>query len=252
MAWTSAAKTVPEPDYSSLDLPSPPAARPYVLLNMVMSADGKAVVDGDERGLGSGVDRQLMRQLRANADIVLSGASTLRATGTSPRLADAGLERLRTARGRSPVPLAAVLSRSGNLPFDRAFFTATDFDAVVFLSTLAPPARREAARATGRRVIDVPAGQEIPAMLATMRHLLDAAVLLVEGGPDLNAGFFALDVVDEYFVTLGPVVVGGRDTITAVEGASGFAPDDVRRLDLVSAHPNPTTGEVYVRYRARR
>ena len=39
---------VPRPDYPALDLPPPPAGRPYVLLNMVMSADGKVVVEGTE------------------------------------------------------------------------------------------------------------------------------------------------------------------------------------------------------------
>ena len=41
-----------KPDYTRLAFGPPPADRPYVLLNMVTSIDGKAVVEGSEKGLG--------------------------------------------------------------------------------------------------------------------------------------------------------------------------------------------------------
>ena len=240
-----------KPDYTALDLPEPPAERPYVLMNMVMSADGKVVIEGTEAGIGSKTDQRLMRELRGNADAVLSGASTLRATGTSSRLGDEALEQLRTARGKPRFPISVVLSRSGDLPLDKVFFTARDFDAVVYLSDAAPAARRAAIAATGRPLHTVPRAGEILAMLTHMRQSLGVQVLLVEGGPTLNAQMYALGVVDEYFLTLGPVIVGGRDTLTAVEGPSAFSPDEVKHLDLIAAVPNPQTNEVYLRYRVR-
>jgi riboflavin biosynthesis pyrimidine reductase len=242
---------LPKPDYTSLDLPPAPADRPYVLMNMVMSADGKVVIEGTEQGIGSKVDQRLMRELRVNADIVLNGAGTLRASGTSSRVGDAALEELRMNRGKPRSPIAAVISRSGDLPLDRLFFTARDFDAVVFLSSQAPPERRDAIIATGRPVHVVPSGSEVQAMLATMRHDLGLEVLLVEGGPDVNAQLWALDAVDEFFLTLGPVIVGGRYTLTAVGGPTHFSRETAPRLDLVSAIPNEETGEVYLRYRRR-
>jgi 2,5-diamino-6-(ribosylamino)-4(3H)-pyrimidinone 5'-phosphate reductase len=242
---------VTRPDYSSLDLPPPPAGRPYVLMNMVMSADGKVVIDGTEQGIGSKADQRLMRELRVNADIVLNGASTLRASGTSSRLGDAALEELRISRGKSRSPVAATLSASGDLPLDRLFFTARDFEAVVYLSERAPAEKRAAIEATGRPVVVLPAGGDIQAMLGHMRHELGAQVLLAEGGPTVNAQLFELGCVDEYFLTLGPVIVAGRDTLTAVEGARAFGRENVKRLELVTAAPNTETGEVYLRYRVR-
>ena len=88
-----------KPDYTSLELPPPPDDRPYVLINMVMSADGKVVVEGTEQGIGSKVDQRLMRELRVNADVVLNGANTLRASGSSSRLGDPVLEHLRIRAG---------------------------------------------------------------------------------------------------------------------------------------------------------
>lgn len=241
-----------KPDYTALDLPEPPTDRPYILMNMVMSADGKVVIEGTEAGIGSKTDQRLMRELRVNADAVLNGANTLRASGTSSRLGDEGLEELRIANGKPRFPIAVALSRSGKLPLDKIFFTARDFDAVVYLSEEAPADRKAALVATGRPVHIVPAGAEITAMLKHMRQELDVKVLLVEGGPTVNAQMYELGVVDEYFLTLGPVIVGGRDTLTAVEGESAFSRDDVKHLELLAAVPNPETNEVYVHYRVRR
>ncbi|HJN91711.1 MAG TPA: dihydrofolate reductase family protein, partial [Dehalococcoidia bacterium] len=173
-----------KPDYTELSFPDAPAERPYILINMVAALDGKITVQGAERGLGSPTDQRLMRELRVNADIVLNGAGTLRVSGISSRLDVEELERIRVGRGLAPQPISAVLSRSGNLPLDRRFFTALDeFDAVLYLSPAAPPASRDALRATGRLIIDVPAEAELPAMLRHMRHELGVQICLVEGGP---------------------------------------------------------------------
>ncbi|MGH2632303.1 MAG: RibD family protein [Tepidiformaceae bacterium] len=241
-----------KPDYTGLELPPPPPDRPYVLVNMVMSADGKAVIDGTEKGLGSKTDQRLMRELRVNADVVLAGSGTLRASGVSARLNDVSLEDLREARGKPRSPISSIISRSGVLPLERAFFTAPDIQGIVYLSTLAPAEARAAIVATERQVVDVEAGNEIGAALRHMRRTLDANVLLCEGGPTVNAELFAQGFVDEYFLTLGPEIVAGRNSITAVEGAEAFAADEVKHLELVSAVPNPETNEVYLRYRVRR
>lgn len=241
-----------KPDYTSLDLPAAPAGRPYVMLNMVMSMDGKVVVEGTEQGIGSKVDQRLMRELRVSADIVLNGASTLRASGTSSRLGDEILEQVRVARGKPRAPIAAVLSASGELPLDKIFFRAGDFEAVVFLAETAPAERRSAVEGTGRRVVVLPTETLIPEMLRHMRQEMGAEVLLVEGGPTVNGELFELDVVDEFFLTVGPVVVGGVQTKTPVEMATPFTRQTLRRFELVWAVPNPETDEIYCRYRRRR
>jgi riboflavin biosynthesis pyrimidine reductase len=240
------------PDYTAITFPAAPADRPYVILNMVTSLDGRVTVEGTERGLGSPRDQRLMRELRVHADVTLNGAGTLRASGTSSRLGDPALEDLRERRGLPSVPIASVLSRSGDLPLDRLFFTARDFEAVVYLSDAAPTERARAVEATGRRVVHLPAHDEMPAMLAHMRHELGASLLLVEGGPTINGQLFDLGCVDEFFLTLGAVVVNGDHLKTAVLSDRAPGLDALTRFELLSAVPNGETGEVYLRYRVRR
>ncbi len=248
-----APRALTKPDYTALEFPPPPAERPYVLVNMVASADGKTVIEGSERGLGSPTDQRLLRELRVHADVVLNGSGTLRASGTSARLGDLVLEEIRVRRAKTRLPVAAVLTASADLPLEAAFFTARDFEAVVYASARAPAERVAAIAATGRPVVTVPAGEEVPAMLRHMRDELGARLLLLEGGPTLNGDFFRQNLVDEFFLTLGAVVVGGDRGPSSVE-MPGVAPtlETVQRLELLSAVPNPATSEVYLRYRVRR
>lgn len=233
------------PNYTSLTFSDAPRDRPTVIINMVMSADGQSRIGATERGLGSETDQRLMRELRTHADIVLNGAETLRASGTDSRLDDPRLEELRLSRGQSGLPQAAIISRSADVPLDSDFFTATDFDAVVYLSAKAPADRRRSIERTGRPVVVVPDGDGFPSMLRHMRTELHARLLLVEGGPTVNGELFALGAVDEFFVSIGGVVVSGEDAFGPVRSSGHPA---LTHLRLMSVSADRENSEVYLRY----
>ena len=237
-----------KPDYTQLRLAPPKTDRPTILVNMVMSADGKTVIGQTERGLGSPTDQRLMREIRANADVILNGANTLRASGTSSSIDHKELKKLRDAQGKNSPPISAVLSRSGNLPLHRAFFQSSEFKAIVYLADTVRMDRKNRLQATGRKIHIVPSDNTILATIHHMRSELKANVLLVEGGPTINNEFFKRDLVDHYFLTLAPIIVGSHETISGIETRPSWAPNQVRRLTLVAAQPNAKTGEVYLHY----
>ncbi len=237
------------PDYANLVLPDPPPDRPYVLVNMVMSADGKIVIEGTERGLGSVADQVLMRALRANVDAVLNGASTLRKSGSNPGLGDPVLEASRGVRGLARTPLGVVLTRSGELPLDSPFFTSDAFDAIVFATSAMAGGALERLRGAGRTVEVVPQEDAVSAMLRLLRQQYGVRWLLCEGGARLNGHLFDEGLADECFVTVAPRIVGGDVTLTPVRGTRPASFAETWSLRLVSAVPNPETAEVYLRYR---
>ena len=240
-----------EIDYTQLSFPDPPADRPFVAINMVMSADGRTVVDGTERGLGSKLDQRLMRELRVHFDVVMNGGATFRASGTSARLNNPNLEQWRVDRGLTPSPIAAVLTRSGNLPPERRFFTDSGFEAIIYLSSAAPEDVRRELESRSRPVIVIVAGNEAAAALDHMRNELGATRVLVEGGATLNGDLIRQGLVDEYFLTLAPRITGGDTAHPAVQWPGDPTASRIKQLQLLHAMPDET-GEVFLRYRVDR
>jgi len=172
-----------------LDLASlAPADRPYVVLNMVASVDGRDSVGGRSAPLSTRADRELFHGLRGQVDAVLAGTGTLRAERYGRLVRDPAGRRARAERGLRPDPLAVVLTRSGDLPPDLPLLHDDDGQEVaVFSGEEAEPRRA----------------------LRALRERHGVRSLLCEGGARLNAGLLAAGVVDELFLTLSPLLARG-------------------------------------------
>ncbi|GHJ48499.1 hypothetical protein Cs7R123_58410 [Catellatospora sp. TT07R-123] len=212
----------------------PRGGQPVVRLNMVSSLDGAATVDGRSGGLGSPADQALLGLLRAQADVVLVGAGTIRAEGYTGALIGDALVALREAAGLAPHPRLAVVS--GRLDLDPAVLTTSPVRPLLVTSAEAvvPAAFAEAA--------DVVRADGPAAMVAGLRGY-GLAQVLCEGGPRLAGQFAAADLLDEVCLTVSPVLAGpGASRIVA--GESGTAP---RRLEL--AHTLTDGTHLFLRYR---
>jgi riboflavin biosynthesis pyrimidine reductase len=163
-----------------------PDDRPYVVANMVSSADGRATLDGASAGLSGPADRALFHALRGQVDAVLAGTGTLRVERYRRLTMQPERREGRRARGLAPDPLAVVLSRSGDLP-DIELLTDPEQPRAVFTGDDADPA----------------------SALRRVRQEHGVRSLLCEGGPTLLGSLFAAGLVDELFLVLSPVVVGG-------------------------------------------
>lgn len=97
---------------------TPPAGRPWVMVNMIASADGAVTVGGTSGGLGSPADRAVFAAARACADWILAGAGTVRAECYRLPRPSAAARAARLAAGRSERPGLAVVSASLDLDPD--------------------------------------------------------------------------------------------------------------------------------------
>jgi riboflavin-specific deaminase-like protein len=189
-----------------------PADRPFVYMNFVSTLDGRAARDGRTATLGSDADLELLLELRVLSDAVMLGTGTLRAEGYD-RLVRAEPRRARrVANGLAADPLAVVLTRRFDVPWEAGLFQAPAQPVLVYTG-----AEGEAP--------DVPAAVEVirltdPRPAAALADLRARGVraLLCEGGPTLFGALLADGVVDELFLTLTPIVTGDEDEPNIVAG----------------------------------
>ena len=214
-----------------------PAGRPHVAVNMIASVDGRGAVDGRTRGLGSPGDRELFHRLRAQADAVLAGATTIRTERYGPIVREPELQALRAARGEPVQPLAVTVSRT--LDFDPALPLLADPDShLVVLTPSAGELPPCAARVSYLR------GDSLTGLLADLRREHGVRSLVCEGGPALNGELLAAGLVDELFLSTSPVLLGGRDPLTILDG-----PPTKTGLELIWLLEH--AGLLHVRYRVR-
>ena len=215
-----------------------PDDRPFVYLNMVTSADGRAAIEGRSHALGSDTDTLLLTELRALADAVLIGTGTLRAEGYGRIVGNADRVARRRAAGLPPTPAAVLLSRSLDLPWDAGLFAAPDQPVLVYTGSDAEPPGVAAPLEVVRLEDPSPARA-----LADLRAR-GVRALLCEGGPTLNRALLAAGVVDELFLTFSPLLAGNADAPRIVEGEDLPGPLALQ-LAWVLRHGD----ELYLRYR---
>lgn len=245
--------TVPELAFPAEGVTLPDGSkRPYLYFNMVASVDGKTTtIKRNAVGLGSPVDQHLMRRLRLAADAILVGAETFRRDAFVPNTRPALLGERSRYFPDAPHPLGITLSRDGNLPLDKKFFAAEPSRRVIFLHRDAPPDRVEALAERARIFLldtDAEGQADLRQMLSIIYEKLGVRRLLCEGGPSLNYALISRGFGDEFFWTLAPKIVGGRENSTLVAGSGkGLPLEQLVRLRLLSIYEKDS--ELFMRYR---
>jgi 5-amino-6-(5-phosphoribosylamino)uracil reductase len=189
--------------------------RPWVLTNMISSADGATAVDGVSGALGGAGDRAMFRALRGVADIVLAGASTVRQERYRPASRHDGMVERRRARGQADRPRIAVITASARLDETLPLFQDPDDRPIILTGTSADADRLTHLRAVAE-VIVADDDSVAPAWALARLHALGAGVVLCEGGPSLNGQFVAAGLIDEWNLTIAPMTVAGDSPRAAV------------------------------------
>ncbi|MBA2371854.1 MAG: RibD family protein [Candidatus Limnocylindria bacterium] len=220
-----------------LDLRAPPEHpdRPHVVLNFVVTADGRASFRGRAE-IGTRTDRELMFHLRSLVDAVMSGAGTLRVDPFAPVVKDRELQ-----------PLAIVVSASGQLPLENRFFRIAN-RRLVATTYRATEEAASALRHAGAEVLRL--GEEevdLPALLGLL-HERGVRSLLCEGGPLLAGALLTRRLVDEIFLTHATRVTAEPGAKRLFESAEPLAGEV--HLERVSLHES-AAGERYERARVR-
>jgi riboflavin biosynthesis pyrimidine reductase len=238
-------------------LPTPRDSQlPYVIANFVETLDGiisynapgqfdsKLISGNNEQ------DKMVMGLLRASADAVIFGSSSLQEDGNhlyipsfiAPAFATE-YDALRAQQGRlQRWPISVIMTRSGHINLESKTFSTPGLRVVVITSEqgrvhLAQQALPEevdvrVVEGRGKNANEIsPEG-----VLQLLAHAYAVRVALYEGGPALLASFLEDGVVDELFLTLAPQIAGreaGLHRLALLEGHA-FMPIDALWTTLLS------------------
>ena len=207
--------------------------RPYVVLKMASSLDGKAAArDGSSTWITGEDARADVQRLRAWSDAIVVGSGT--ALADDPRLTV-----------RDPVyasarpPLRVIVDPSGRVPGDRRAFDASAPTLVATTERASASRRQEWVDAgVDVSVLDRDAGGRVSIGAVTdMLGKRDVQGVLLEGGPTVAWSAIRDGVVDQLVLYLAPMLVGGRGATGWLAG-TGFAPiGRAARVELVSVEP---------------
>jgi riboflavin-specific deaminase-like protein len=218
--------------------------RPYLVLNMVATADGAAAVAHRTAPLSSPADRQLFHELRAHVDAVMVGAGTVRTERYGRLVRDPQRRQRRAARGLAPDPLAIVVSRRLTLTPDLPLL-ADPHSRVVVLT--ASDAELSGCAAEVSYLRPAP-GEEVDlsAMLARLRTEYGVRSVLCEGGPTLNTSLLPAGLVDELFLSIAPALAGSAGSRSIIEAAPLREPVGLHLVWLLESQ-----SQLFARYALR-
>jgi diaminohydroxyphosphoribosylaminopyrimidine deaminase / 5-amino-6-(5-phosphoribosylamino)uracil reductase len=187
--------------------------RPLVIFKSAMTLDGKvATATGDSQWISGEVSRARAHRWRAESDAVAVGIGT--ALMDDPRL---------TARieGVARQPRRVVFDSEARLPLiSQLVRGVADVPVTVVCSRAAARTSVQGLESAGVDVI-VATGQNERARVENALDELgtrEVQSLLLEGGPHLAGAFLEAGEIDEARMFIAPVMTGGREAKTAVEG----------------------------------
>lgn len=224
--------------------------RPFVALNMAMSADGKvATVNRAVTSFGSPRDLAHLYELRATADAIVCGSRTVEETAAT--LGNGGdiYLKMRHEAGLASYPVRVIVSGSGSIASDIPLWKAhLPSPVVVLTSSRAPTVELDRLRGLAHKVWVSPTPEiDFAAAFAWLAAHYRAQRLMAEGGPTLNDALFRSNLVDELHLTICPRLVGGRDAPTIADGLGQSTLTHASQLKLT--HRQARRGEIFLTYR---
>lgn len=211
--------------------------RPHVFVNAAMSADGKlSTYERRQVKISGPGDFRRVDRLKAGADAVMVGIGTVLADDPSLTVKDPALIAAREADGRGPHPIRIVVDSHARIPLDASVLHRGEGLRVIAVSEAAPAEKRAALEEHATIVV---AGIDRVDLALLLERLHDLGVrrLMVEGGGTLIAALVTAGLVDELFVYVGNIIIGGSTAPTLADGDGLSADGPFVRLRLASAVP---------------
>ncbi len=199
--------------------------KPYVILNAAMSVDGKIATRGGDSALSDEEDWKRVHNLRSQVDAIMVGINTI--------LLDDS--KLTSKEGKNPIRVV-VDSKARTPPNARVVTVRPEVETLIAVTRKAPQERTSNLQKKGVKILVCGDGENVDLELL-LKKLYDLGVrnLMLEGGGNLNWGMLSKGLVDEIRIAISPVIVGGIEAVTLVEGRGFNRVSEGLNLELVSS-----------------
>ncbi|MFX1450371.1 MAG: 2,5-diamino-6-(ribosylamino)-4(3H)-pyrimidinone 5'-phosphate reductase [Promethearchaeota archaeon] len=191
-----------------------PNGRPYVILNAAMSLDGKISTCTGGAEYSDELDWKRVHKLRADVDGILIGIGTI--LKDDPKL------RVKYFNGN---PSRIIVDSKLSIPLEAKVinFEREKYPTIIATTEQAPKEKIEALKKLNVEVLICGPGPHVD--LKDLMHKLREkgfGTLMLEGGGTLNFSMFEENLIDEVRICMAPVIVGGKNAVSLVDG-KGFA-----------------------------
>ena len=206
--------------------------RPYVHVNVAMSADGKlSTRERRQVKISGSSDFTRVDMIKAESDAIMVGIGTVLADDPSLTVKSPALVAERLENGKDENPVRIVVDSRARTPIDAAILHKGKGERIIACSLQADTEKKEALSqyatviVAGEREVDLP-------LLLSLLHERGIRTLMVEGGGTLIWGFFHEGLVDKLTCYVGNMVIGGDRAPTLADGEGFIHESDFIRLSL--------------------
>lgn len=223
--------------------------RPRTTVVLAMSADGKiADAQHSPPEFGSAEDYAHLERQVATADGILFGSATLKAGETAMRVVTQDLIHARLERGQPKQPAQIVCTRSGDLDSNLRFFQQA---VPHWLVTTKAGGQPWQGKSHFEQIFTYETPTQSIDWVQTLQAMppLGIRKLAVLGGGQIVAALLVEDLIDELYLTVCPLLLGGTSAPTPVSG-KGWLQQEAPRLELLSV--KQVKDELFLHYRRRR
>ncbi|PKL68849.1 MAG: 2,5-diamino-6-(ribosylamino)-4(3H)-pyrimidinone 5'-phosphate reductase [Methanobacteriales archaeon HGW-Methanobacteriales-1] len=197
--------------------------RPHVILNAAMTLDGKIATRTGSSEISGPEDLKRVHQIRKDSDAIMVGINTLLAD--DPRLTVHKI-----SSNPSDNPLRVVVDSKARTPLKSRVLN-NDSSTIIAVSKKAPLEKVEKLREEVEVII---CGDNRVDLEQLMKKLKIKGInnLMLEGGSTLNFSMLKNGLIDEVRVCVAPMMVGGKDAKTLVDGDGFDFMADAVKLEL--------------------
>jgi riboflavin-specific deaminase-like protein len=208
--------------------------RPFVFINVATTVDGKLAPENRKFvPFGSKRDLELLYEVRAKADAALMGARTVDSAPGHYGPGPAKYRRLRLQRGLPEFNLRVIVSGRGTLSPKADIFRYRFSPIIVLTSARASVRNLRNLRAVADDVeIFGDEEMDFKAAFDWLQKKWKVKNILCEGGGELNTALIRQNLVDEIYITICPLLFGGRGAPTMADGIGIKSVADATKLRI--------------------